>query len=106
VESSSEVTYLGPVYDEAKTAFYRDLDILLFPTDYANEAEPLVIHEAMRSGVHVIACDRGAISEMLTHGAGAVCAKSSFVATAIAQITSFTADVSALQHARNLSLLQ
>ena len=87
--SSSDVTYLGPIYDEAKTAFYRDLDVLLFPTDYANEAEPLVIHEAMRSGVHVIACDRGAISEMLTHGAGVVCAKSSFVATAFAQIRAF-----------------
>jgi exopolysaccharide biosynthesis operon protein EpsL len=103
--SSSEVTYLGPVYDEAKAAFYRDLDILLFPTDYANEAEPLVIHEAMRSGVHVIACDRGAISEMLTHGAGVVCAKSSFVATASAQIAAFNADASTLQHARKLSLL-
>jgi len=104
--SSSEVTYLGPIYDEAKTAFYRDLDVLLFPTDYANEAEPLVIHEAMRGGVHVIACDRGAISEMLTHGAGVVCAKSSFVATAVAQIRAFNVDVSALLQARKLSLLQ
>jgi exopolysaccharide biosynthesis operon protein EpsL len=104
--SSSDVTYLGPVYDEAKAAFYRDLDVLLFPTDYANEAEPLVIHEAMRSGVHVIACDRGAIPEMLTPGAGVVCAKSSFVATASAQIGAFSADVSALLQARKLSLLQ
>jgi len=106
LRSSSDVTYLGPIYDQAKTAFYRDLDILLFPTDYANEAEPLVIHEAMRSGVHVIACDRGAISEMLTHGAGIVCAKASFVATASVQIGAFSANASALQHARHLSLLQ
>jgi Glycosyl transferases group 1/Putative beta-barrel porin 2 len=104
--SSSEVTYLGAIYDEAKAAFYRDLDVLLFPTDYANEAEPLVVHEAMRNGVHVIACDRGAIPEMLTHGAGVVCAKSFFVATAFAQIAGFDADGSALQHARRLSLQQ
>jgi len=48
------------------------VDVLLFPTDYANEAEPLVIHEAIRSGAHVIACERGAIPDILSNGAGLV----------------------------------
>ena len=52
-----------------RSAFIGSLDIFLFPTNYANEAEPLVIYEAMRRGVYVIACDRGAISEMLLNGA-------------------------------------
>jgi glycosyltransferase involved in cell wall biosynthesis len=42
----------------------------LFPTKYVNEADPLVIHEALRNGVYVIACERGAIAETLGHGAG------------------------------------
>jgi glycosyltransferase involved in cell wall biosynthesis len=104
--SSSDVSYLGPIYDEAKDEFYRNLDVLLFPTDYANEAEPLVIHEAMRSGVHVIACERGAIAEMLAHGAGIVCAKPVFAATAVGQIRKFTNDPESLRCAQRLSLEQ
>jgi glycosyltransferase involved in cell wall biosynthesis len=104
--SCSDVNYSGPVYGNAKTAFYQNLDVLLFPSDYANEAEPLVIHEAMRSGAHVIACDRGAISEMLSHGAGVVCVKSSFVSAAVGRIREFSIDRSGLKDAQRLSLEQ
>jgi glycosyltransferase involved in cell wall biosynthesis len=104
--ASSDVSYVGPIYGDAKDEFYRNLDVLLFPTDYANEAEPLVIHEALRSGVHVIACERGSIAEMLAHGAGMVCAKPSFVATAVAGIREFTGDPARLRCARRLSLEQ
>jgi glycosyltransferase involved in cell wall biosynthesis len=104
--SSSDVSYLGPIYDEAKDEFYRNLDVLLFPTDYANEAEPLVIHEALRGAVHVIACERGAIAEMLAHGAGVVCAKSMFAAAAVAQIRKFTEDPASLRFAQRSSLEQ
>ena len=104
--SSSNVSYSGPVYGNAKTVFYQNLDVLLFPSDYANEAEPLVIHEAMRSGAHVIACERGAISELLSHGAGVVCVKSSFVATAVDRIREFSIDRSGLRGAQRLSLEQ
>jgi glycosyltransferase involved in cell wall biosynthesis len=104
--ASSGVSYLGPIYDDAKDEFYRNLDVLLFPSDYANEAEPLVIHEALRSGVHVIACERGAIAEMLAHGAGVVCAKPLFAATAVSQIRKFTDDPASLRCAQRLSLEQ
>jgi glycosyltransferase involved in cell wall biosynthesis len=104
--ASSDVTYSGAIYGDAKAAFYRNLDVLLFPTGYANEAEPLVIHEAMRSGVHVIACERGAIAEMLSHGAGIVCLKPSFVATAVDCIRKFTLDTGSLRLAQQLSLEQ
>jgi glycosyltransferase involved in cell wall biosynthesis len=104
--SSKNVSYSGPVYGDEKAAFYRNLDVLLFPSDYANEAEPLVIHEAMRSGVYVIACARGAISEMLSHGAGVACAKSAFFATAVDRIRSFSIDPPGLREAQRLSLEQ
>ena len=72
LKSNARVHYAGPVYGENKEHFYRQLDIFLFPTRYANEAEPLVIYEAMQRGVHVIASDRGSIAEMLRDGAGLV----------------------------------
>jgi len=70
IGSSPHVQYLGPLYGDSKQAFYRSLDIFVFPTRYPNEAEPLVLHEAMQSGVHSIATSRGAIVEILGGGYG------------------------------------
>lgn len=61
-----QVTYMGPVYGEAKSAFLQSLDVLLFPTRYRNEAEPLVIWEAVSAGIPVISWERGCIKEMLS----------------------------------------
>ncbi len=104
--SSSDVEYVGPIYGEAKERFYNQLDIFLFPTKYVNEAEPLVIYEAMRRAVHVIACDRGAISEMLDNGAGLVVTLDDVVEAAVMHISQFTSDRIALTRARQLSLQQ
>ncbi|WP_165637274.1 glycosyltransferase family 4 protein [Bradyrhizobium shewense] len=64
--------YRGPVYGEAKEEFFSAIDILLFPTRYVNEAEPIVILESVTQGVPVVASARGCISEMLPNGAGRV----------------------------------
>ncbi|WP_170295776.1 glycosyltransferase family 4 protein [Azospirillum brasilense] len=56
-----DVEYRGPVDDDAKAAFYRDIDVFVFPTRYRNEAQPLVLFEAMAAGVPVLAYDRGCI---------------------------------------------
>ncbi|EPC04154.1 hypothetical protein L861_02245 [Litchfieldella anticariensis FP35 = DSM 16096] len=53
--------YYGALYDDAKWGFYRGVDILLFPSRYKKEAQPLVIYEAMASGCHVVARDIGYI---------------------------------------------
>jgi glycosyltransferase involved in cell wall biosynthesis len=100
------VQYAGPVYGEDKERFYRQLDIFLFPTRYANEAEPLVIYEAMRRGVHVIACDRGSIAEMLRDGAGLVLPREAPVEAAVAYIGHFSNDRSALLAAKSASMQQ
>jgi glycosyltransferase involved in cell wall biosynthesis len=78
----------------------------LFPSKYVNEAEPLVIHEALRSGVHVMACDRGAIAEMLSNGAGSVFAKDAFVESAAELIEQFSHDRVQLEKAQRLSFEQ
>ncbi|MCW2235853.1 glycosyltransferase family 4 protein [Azospirillum canadense] len=56
-----DVEYRGPVDGEAKAVFYRDIDVFVFPTQYRNEAQPLVLFEAMAAGVPVLAYDRGCI---------------------------------------------
>jgi glycosyltransferase involved in cell wall biosynthesis len=62
------VQYVGPVYGDAKQKFLDSMDVLLFPTTYSNEAEPLVILEAAAAGVPVIAWDRGCIAETFPIG--------------------------------------
>lgn len=67
-----EVEYVGAVSGVRKGKFFADVDVLLFPTTYVNEAEPLTIHEAMANGVPVIAAARGCISSLIPSGAGKV----------------------------------
>jgi glycosyltransferase involved in cell wall biosynthesis len=60
------VDYAAPIYDEeGKAGFFNSLDMLLFPTKYKTEADPLTIHEALKLGIPVIATDLGCISEVL-----------------------------------------
>lgn len=83
------VDYIGPVYGDEKNSFLESLDVLLFPTSYRNEAEPLVIWEAISSGIPVIARERGCIGEMLAMDgcqSAAIPREASFVATAVEQI--------------------
>jgi len=67
----SRFEVLGPVYGDRKESFYRGIDVFLFPTLYANEAQPLVVFEALAHGVPVIAFGRGCIPEQVG-GAGLV----------------------------------
>jgi glycosyltransferase involved in cell wall biosynthesis len=106
ISEASEVEYDGPVYGAEKERFYQQLDIFVFPTNYLNEAEPLVVYEALRRGVYVIACDRGAIAEMLCNGAGLAFAAETVVESAVVHIANFSADRGALMSSQQLSLLQ
>jgi len=106
LSASENTKYLGPIYGDDKDRFYRLLDLFIFPTRYTNEAEPLVLHEALRAGAHVIACDRGAIAEMLSNGAGLVFSTEALVAAAVRQIEIFSADPASLAAAQEMSLRQ
>ena len=67
-----EVQYLGKIGAKEKEEFLNKIDLLLMPTQYSNEAEPLVIHEAMSHGVAVIASNRGCISNMIPKNTGII----------------------------------
>jgi glycosyltransferase involved in cell wall biosynthesis len=66
----SNITCIGAVYGGDKQAFFDSIDIFLFPTNYVNESEGLVIHEAMSRGVPVIAYSRGCIEQIVTDQVG------------------------------------
>jgi glycosyltransferase involved in cell wall biosynthesis len=56
---------LGPVGPTQKDEFYKSIDLFLFPSQFAQEAAPLVLYEAQSAGVPCLASDRGVIAEML-----------------------------------------
>ncbi|MBY6048801.1 glycosyltransferase family 4 protein [Vannielia litorea] len=56
---------LGPVYGAAKSSFFEGIDVFVFATSYLNEAEPMVVFEAMAHGVTVVARDRGTIRSQI-----------------------------------------
>src|SRR5258708_8536900 len=60
----------------------------------------------MRRGVHVIACDRGAIAEMLRDGAGLVFPREGLVEAAATHIEHFSNDRRALLAAKSVSMQQ
>ena len=64
--------HLGAVYGADKQRFLDRIDVLVFPTFYANEAEPVTILEALSMGVPVVANARGCIQDVLPAAAGAV----------------------------------
>ena len=72
IEDLANVSYVGPKYDEEKVRFLNEIDVLLFPTKYENETDPLTIHEALTCGLPVIAWQRGCIESVLDNEAGLV----------------------------------
>lgn len=57
------VKYLGPLFGDEKHEFYRNIDLFVLPSRYVNEAEPLVIYEAMSAGLPVAVTARGCLCE-------------------------------------------
>lgn len=63
--SQGILEWRGSVYGEQKLRFWQDIDVFVFPTQYPNEAEPIVIFEALAAGVPVITYQRGCIADQV-----------------------------------------
>lgn len=73
-EFDDRVEHIGPVYGDEKWRFFREIDVMLFPTQYRNEAQPRVVLESMVCGAPVLTFDRACIAGMLgEHGEGGLC---------------------------------
>ena len=55
-------------YEHNKHTIYRDMDLLIAPTTYPNEAFGLVVIEALAYGIPVIASNAGGFPEVIEHG--------------------------------------
>ncbi|TCM68598.1 glycosyltransferase family 4 protein [Rhizobium sp. BK068] len=87
MELGDMLDYRGALYDDAKAAFYREIDVLVLPTTYGNEAQPLVIFEAKAAGNAVISTDRGCIRKQLDESDLLAPADDEFVPTALAWLS-------------------
>lgn len=104
LEALPEVQYVGPKYGAAKDKFFAGIDVLAFPTRYANEAEPVTIHEAMSRGIPVIAYGRGCIPEIVGPDCGLVIDPSEpFGSAALTQLERWLADFGAFRTASKVA---
>jgi len=83
--------YRGPLLGAQKDAFYQAIDVFVFPTDYANEAQPVVLFEAQAHGNLVASKLRGCIAAQLGDDALAVTADQNFLASTLPWLESLLA---------------
>lgn len=67
-----QLTVHGPVTGAAKAALLAEADVLVVPSTYAMEAQPLVIVEALSYGLPVVAFDTGGIRDLVDDSVGAL----------------------------------
>jgi len=68
----SNLTYAGPRYGPEKAGFWASIDVLVFPSKYANETAPLAVYEALHQAIPVIVWRRGCLSDMVLAESGLV----------------------------------
>ena len=87
IKPLKSVRYVGPKYEREKEEFFRQIDILVFPSRYTHEAEPLTVLEALANGVPVIATERGCIKRLVPDAVGKVVGRQDdFASVALEQI--------------------
>lgn len=84
--------YRGAVYGKEKVAFFRNLDVFLFPTRYQNEAQPVVVLEALAAGVPVIATNRGCIADDVGMGGGVIFDDAEYASRAVETVSEWIED--------------
>ncbi len=60
--------YIGSVEGKGKENAFSNADLFVFPSHYANEAQPLVVLEAMAAGVPVITSDIATLPDFVRDG--------------------------------------
>ncbi len=82
--------WVGPVFDDEKRNFLRSLDVFIFPSQ--NEAEPLVVWEALLSEIPVIAYDRGCVSAQVGEAGKIIPAEDDFSEAAVKLLEAWIAE--------------
>lgn len=103
-EDPARRAYWGAVDEAGRTRFLAGCDVLLFPSRYRNEAEPLVLHEAARHGVVTLARAVGCIGELGLDPSQLASPAEDFVGLAEARIEGWIARPLAFQQAWRATL--
>lgn len=93
-KSSKTITnlhYLGALYEQQKKEFFLGLDFFLFPSRL-EEAEPVVILEAMQAGVFCIATNVGCVPNLLKKIGKVIGNRQDFALTALREILRYQQD--------------
>ncbi|WP_182046059.1 glycosyltransferase family 4 protein [Curtobacterium sp. ME26] len=64
-EVRDRVDFIGAIFDEARDGLLATASVLVFPSTYRYEAQPLTVLEAMRVGVPVVAYDVGGLRDVI-----------------------------------------
>jgi glycosyltransferase involved in cell wall biosynthesis len=92
LRSLSRTRYVGAKYGPDKSEYFNTMDLLIFPSKYDNETDPVTVYEALASGIPVIAWDRGCLSNVIVASAGALVPRDEdFAPAAIATIRAWHA---------------
>ncbi|WP_379547103.1 glycosyltransferase family 4 protein [Qipengyuania sp. DSG2-2] len=92
-ELGQRFEYRGPVYGADKDAFFKDLDLFLFPTRYRNETQGIVVLEALSYGVPVAAYGQCCVGETVGPEGGVVAANDDdFAGVALQFAAAYAAD--------------
>jgi glycosyltransferase involved in cell wall biosynthesis len=97
--------YVGAVFGVEKRAFFDSVDVFVFPTRYRNEAQPLVLIEALSSGCAIISLARGCIACDHARSGGLLLANpKTFVADAAAWLKDLSATPGRLEQLKATAL--
>jgi glycosyltransferase involved in cell wall biosynthesis len=99
-EFSDDLSYEGPLYDTLKDEFYGGISVFLLPSVYRNEAQPVVVLEALASGKPVLAYGRCCIPGDIGESGGLVVpVGASFEGVALPRLLEWANDRAALERA-------
>lgn len=96
----SSLRYEGPVDAENKWQLLEGSDLLVFPSTYPFEAQPMTIIEAMAAGCAVVAFDVGGVSDLVVNGVNGVLVPAGDVPALKAAVASLLDDTDRLEDLR------
>lgn len=105
-ELGVQLEYLGAIYNVEKDAFFNAIDVFIFPTNYANEAQPTVLFEAQSFGRPIISRATGCIAAQLGPEEWLIEKGADFIEETLEILTQLSADQSEMKRRQKAVYLE